>query len=665
MHGKSEFSTGSLKEYSTISDYSQLTPEKVLAFQQVNDAQISPDGNRTAYVISDSFKQKRPWAHSAIWMIDNAHGTPQQITTGTATDSLPRWSPDGTQLAFLSDRIQQGQRQLFRLSITGGEAFPLTNVKGSIPCPRGLNSIQWSPDGMKLAFLMEAPDPKNQRRGTPIRSDVIEFEKTPRFVQLWTVDLSTQEVQCVSPPGLQIWEFCWHPDGNQFAVVASDLPWEWSWYSNYLALLTSEGEHQVIRQSRRQHAFPTFSPDGQNLAFLSSNWSDRGCTAGNVWMITPSSQHETPLSEGITASFSCLDWDRGSHSLLALGHESGGTGIYRLSVQEQKPISLWWDQASVSESFSPRLSRSTNGRLALVREDSRNPRDVWVGQEKEHQITWSQTTTIHPQANSTPLGETFVHKWTGSDGLELQGLVIRPVNYQPHQSYPLVTWVHGGPTGISSDRYYAATGWNQLLASAGYAVFLPNYRGSVGWGLEFAESNIGDMGGEDFQDILRGIESLEQSGLADSNQLAIAGWSYGGFMAAWAVSQTSQFRAAIMGAGISHWLSFHGKSCLSDWDAIHYDASPYDSNGPFTRFSPLTYSENLSTPTLILHGEKDQDVPVEQSHLFYRALKDKGVDVELAVYPREAHAITEYEHQLDMAYRVLGWLAKYLPCPND
>ena len=253
-----------------------------------------------------------------------------------------------------------------------------------------------------------------------------------------------------------------------------------------------------------------------------------------------------------------------------------------------------------------------------------------------------------------------MHHWHGADGWDMRGLVIKPVGYDPGRRYPLVMWVHGGPTGVSGSCFYAASHWNQLWANAGYAVFLPNYRGSTGWGLNFAESNLGDMGGKDFEDMMLGIDSLVVSGLADPDRLAVAGWSYGGFTAAWAISQSNRFRAAVMGAGISDWLSFHGRSCLSDWDAMYYQGSPYDQAGPYKSFSPISYYQNLATPTLILHGEDDQDVPVEQSYLFYRALKDKGVETQLIVYPRETHAVTERAHMLDMARRVVAWLERHL-----
>ena len=225
----------------------------------------------------------------------------------------------------------------------------------------------------------------------------------------------------------------------------------------------------------------------------------------------------------------------------------------------------------------------------------------------------------------------------------------------------MVTVVHGGPTGAYTKGYYADHGWAQLLAAQGVAVFLPNPRGSTGWGLEFAESNLGDMGGKDWEDIQRGIDYCIDQGIADPDRLGIAGWSYGGFMAAWAVTHTDRFRAAVMGAGISDWRSFHGKSYLSDWDVIYLgDGNPYDPDGVYRERSPITYVKRATTPTLILHGEADEDVPVEQSYMFYRALKDLGVETELVVYPREPHGPSERNHVLDVARRSTEWFVSRL-----
>ena len=639
----------------------RLTPEDVLSFRNVEDPQISPDGSQVAFVVGDSFKSDSKWPKSTIWIVSADEGQPRQLTGGPRTDSLPRWSPDGSRLAFLSDRLADGQCQLFVMSLEPGEARVLTDVEGQIASRKGLNALQWSPDGRSLAFLMEDPETDQERKNKESGDDAILFEQNPKFVRIRTVNVETQELKCVSPDALQIWEFAWGPDSRRLAAVVSDVPYEWAWYTNRLVRFDLEGVASPLWQSQRQVALPVFSPDGRRIAFISSNWSDRGCVAGDVWVVDSDGNSEPRnVTAGMAASFGWVEWCSQTE-LMTIAHERGGIGMHRIDVEPAgEPTSLWWQQAMVSESFWPRFSRSTNGSVAAVIEDSENPRDVWVGRATDDSLQWNRRTRLHPNAAEIEIGKTEVHHWKGADGWDMQGLVIRPVGCEPGRSYPLVMWVHGGPTGVSGSRYYAATVWNQLLATEGYAVFLPNYRGSTGWGLEFAESNLGDMGGKDFDDMLLGIDSLVASGLADASRLAVAGWSYGGFATAWAVSQTNRFRAAVMGAGISHWLSFHGKSCLSAWDSIHYQASPYDADGPFTRFSPLSWYDQLATPTLILHGEEDKDVPVEQSYLFYRALKNKGVPAELVVYPREGHGVAERTHALDMSRRVIEWLRKYL-----
>ena len=639
----------------------QLIPEDVLSFQNVADAQISPDGAQVAFVIGDSFKSGSKWSKSNIWIVAADGGEPRQLTDGPRTDSLPRWSPDGKWLAFLTDRHKDGQRQVALLDIETGEITDLTDVEGVVPSPRGLNSLQWSPDGQALAFLMEDPDTEDEREKKKTKDDAILFEQNPKYVRVWSVSVENRELACVSPDDLQIWEFAWSPDAGSLAAVVSDLPYEWAWYSNRLVRFDLGGEASTIVKPQRPLAFPCWSPSGSRLSYISASWSDRGCVAGDIWIVdADGNDSPADVTEGAVASFGWVHWIS-ENELLTIAHERGGIGIHRVDLDSgEPPTSLWWEQVSVTESAWPRFSRSTNGRLAVVMEDADNPREVWVGDDPQGAIQWSRCTQLHSQAAEITIGQTEVHHWKGADGWEMQGLVIKPVGYEPGRTYPLVMWVHGGPTGVSGSRYQAASLWNQLLANQEYAVFLPNYRGSVGWGLEFSESNLGDMGGKDFEDMMLGIDSLIESGLADADRLAIAGWSYGGFTAAWAVSQTDRFKAAVMGAGISHWLSFHGRSCLSDWDAIYYQASPYDSNGPFQRFSPLTYYDQLNTPTLILHGEVDQDVPVEQSQLFYRALKDKGVPTELVVYPREPHGVTERAHLLDMSRRVIDWLGRYL-----
>ena len=637
-----------------------LTPEDVLKFENVTDAQLSPDKKTIAFVRTKPFKASGDSNHSSIWLCDTESGELRQLTRGPRTDALPRWSPDGKQLAFLSNRLADKQKQIYLIDPAGGEARAVTSIRGTIPTPRGLNALQWSPSGKELGFLLKDSLSEEKRKQRREKNDPIAFEQDPLYVRVWAIQIDDQSLKCISPEQLQIWEFAWHPDEEQLAAVVSDTPYEWDWYARRLVTFNRQADVRELYNSSRQVSLPGWSPDGTQLAFLSSSWSDRGCAAGDLWIIAAEGGEARDLTEGVTASFGWFQWAADSQQLLAIGHERGGIGIQRISLQDEEPVSIWWEEASVAEAHWPRFSVVGDDTIAVIKEDSNRPRDLWIGQLSENELSWQQLTQLHPLADEILIGETSFYHWAGADDLPMQGLLIKPVNYDPEQRYPLVMWVHGGPTGVSGSRYYASFGWCQLLANAGYAVFLPNYRGSVGWGLEFSESNLGDMGGQDFQDMLLGIDSLVEEGIADADRLAIAGWSYGGFTAAWAVSQTTRFQAAVMGAGISHWASFHGKSCLPTWDAIYYQTDPYERGGKFEQFSPLTYAADIETPTLILHGEKDQDVPVEQSYTFFRALKDHDVPVELIVYPREAHSVGERLHILDMSKRVLGWFEKHL-----
>jgi dipeptidyl aminopeptidase/acylaminoacyl peptidase len=219
---------------------------------------------------------------------------------------------------------------------------------------------------------------------------------------------------------------------------------------------------------------------------------------------------------------------------------------------------------------------------------------------------------------------------------------------------------HGGPTSLYANGFSSPRDWGQHLAARGIAVLLPNFRGSTGWGIEFAEANVGDMGGKDFQDVMTGVDAMIARGLADPRRLGIGGWSYGGFMTAWAITQTDRFKAAVVGAGIANWLSFHGNSHLNTWDAIHYGASPYERDGVFQKFSAMNYVSRVRTPTLILHGELDRDVPPEQGYQLYRALKDHQVETQFVLYPREEHNISETKHVHDLLRRVLDWFENHL-----
>ena len=633
------------------------TADDALGLTNVGDVRISPDGEQVAFVLAypDQGDETAPKSH--IWTVPTNGGAPRQLTAGPRSDSSPIWSPDGQTLAFLSDREEKEKSQIYLLPGRGGEAIQLTRLDGGVVSPRNLDPIVWSPHGKRIAYLHADPETAGEKRSKEEKNDAIKFEKLSKFTRLYVADVDSGEAACVSPDGLQVWEFCWSTDAEDFVAVASDLPYDWSWYTcRLVAFAAGGGPGRTLHHSKRQVAKSAISPDGGQVAFLSSNWSDRGMASGGVFVVSRDGGEARELSAGHVASACSLAWSADGTRLLTTADERGETGLAQIDVSTGQRHSLWLGSASISDLTPP----DGAGRIPFARDDPASPPDVWLAEPTSGEIEWTKLTDLNPQAAEFRLGEVEAVHWTASDGTEIQGLVIRPVAPDPKGPRPMITMVHGGPTGTWSPSYTAGADWYGVLEH-GVAVFLPNPRGSTGWGLEFAEANIGDMGGKDWEDIQSGIDHCVARGIADPDRLGIGGGSYGGYMTAWAVTQTDRFKAAIMRAGISDWRSFHGRSTLAGWDSVHYgDADPYELDSTLSRFSPITHVKRVKTPTLIIHGEIDPVCPVEQAYSFHRALKDLGVETELVVYPREGHGTNERAHRLDLRRRTLEWFVDRL-----
>jgi dipeptidyl aminopeptidase/acylaminoacyl peptidase len=635
-----------------------LRLEDTVSFKNLSDPRISPDGDKVAFVVANSFRVDTIFAKSAIWSVPAAGGESTRLTFGPRADECPRWSPDGATLAFLSDREREGRRQVHLLPVEGGEAVQLTHAKGSIAAGRGHSPMEWSPDGRSIAFLATDPPKKKSTDA----GDEIEFEKHPVFTRMHIVDIETGVTEAVSPEGLHVWEFCWSPDGKEFAAVVSDLPHETSWYRCRLEAFSSAkgGSARSLHRSVRPVGKPAWSPDGSSVAFLSSFWSDRGNTIGDVFIVPADGGKARDVTVSHGVSVNSFAWSADSTRILTVAHDDGGMGVSDVDVATTERHALWSGDvvlAGATESFDMNASET----MVMVREDSSSPTDLWIARRQQHALEWDRLTDLNPHSREIEAGETKSLHWKGADGLEMQGWILLPPGSSAKGPLPMVTLVHGGPLLAHLNRYTPAYREQGLLATNGIAVFMPNPRGSTGWGLEFAESNIGDMGGKDWEDILAGIDHCVELGMADPDRQGIAGNSYGGFMAAWAVTQTDRFKAALMRAGISDWRTFHGKTSITAWDSIFYgDADPWDPDGIFREFSPITHVKNAKTPTLIIHGEIDRDVPVEQAYLFHRALTELDVETELVVYPREPHGFSERAHILDSTRRTVDWFSERL-----
>src|SRR5439155_8633670 len=285
--------------------------------------------------------------------------------------------------------------------------------------------------------------------------------------RLWVIEIASQKIHRASPEGLQVWEFGWSPDGKQFVGTDSDAPYEWAWYRNRLVRFPSEGgTAQTLYQSRRQVALPRWSPDASQIAFLSSTWSDRGVTAGDIFTIPASGGHARHVTAGAEASFGWMEWKGDNQSFIAVAHERGGMSFSEISASTGKRNTLWWGEVVFAESHWPRFSSTLASRdesselksgaamtIAVVREDGNRPRDIWILQSTgENAVSWKQLTQLHPQTAEIEVATPESIRWRGADGWEMQGILVRPVGYQAGKKYPLVTWVHGGPTSASTFR---------------------------------------------------------------------------------------------------------------------------------------------------------------------------------------------------------------------
>ena len=642
-----------------------LTIDELLDLKTVSDAQISPAGDRIAFVIVDGFKPHDGPAESRLWMADTAGSRAQPFSAGPWADSQPRWRPDGRQLAFISDRSEKGKTQLYVIDLEGGEARQLVST------PTEVSQPAWSADGRWIAFLATDPESDQEKQRKHKKDDRAVADESTKFDRLYVADVAAGTTKQITSNDVQVWEFDWSPDGSRFAVLTAPRPTDDGWFEAELAVVSSSGgAAQRLLRIGKQLALPRWSPDGARIAFISGTWSDPGSVGGELFVCDVQKRAARSLTERLQLSVSWFESRPDGSGVLFLAYEEGKLSLNEIGWDGQSRNCFWKEPLTCAERMQPRISTDRAARtIAVAREDPLHPRDVWTYSEQKG---WRQITRLNSRFATFQLGSTEAVSWSSSDGRAVGGLLVRPAEPDAKHPYPLVVQVHGGPSNIWPYRLCASWhDWAQLLAASGYAVFLPNYRGSFGWGTEFAEANLGDMGGGDWQDIISGVDHLVREGIADGNRLGIGGWSYGGFMAAWAVTQTDRFRAAIMGAGISNWLSFHGTSEIPTWDTLYWHESsppsqggarggPFQDQGKYLTFSPISHVRRAKTPTLILHGRDDTCVPVGQAQEFYRALCDLNVPTELVVYPRQGHPILEKNHQRDLLTRVVGWFDRWL-----
>jgi dipeptidyl aminopeptidase/acylaminoacyl peptidase len=624
-------------------------------FQQVA---LSPDGNSVAWVEDIHFKNGVVSASTVIYVKNLKAATPPRRISAGIGDSLHAesgvaWSPDGQKIAFLSDAAKKGQLQLYVTNVAGGPAKMLTNVKGFLANPG------WSPDGKTIAVLFT----ENATRASgPLVAETPETGeiKDAFFEQrLALVDLATGKFSQITPADTYIYEYDWSPDAKRLVVSSAPGNGDNNWWIAELSTLdAATGLMKSIYKPKLQVASPVWSPDGKQIAFIEGLMSDEGITGGDIHIIASTGGEAKNLTKDMKASAAWLGWQR-DKKILFSEFVGGNSAIATLDPATSKIEQRWSSGGSLTCSgpFSFTLSASNDGSTigGVFQSFAHPPEVVTIGGNPAA----IAPVTSRNKALAPAWGEGKSITWK-NDGYEVQGWLLYPHAFNASKKYPLVVNVHGGPSSVSLSHWPGSHDFAAGLSGMGYFVLYPNPRGSYGQGEAFTRANVKDFGYGDFKDILAGVDEALKVAPIDSNRLGITGWSYGGYMTMWAVTQTNRFKAAMAGAGLSNWQSYYGENLIDQWMIPFFGKSVYDDPEIYAKSSPINFIKKAKTPTLILVGDSDGEVPAPQSYEFWHALKTLGVETQFVVYEREGHLFANPKHQRDVIARTLAWFDAHL-----
>jgi dipeptidyl aminopeptidase/acylaminoacyl peptidase len=644
----------------------------------IGQVAVSPDGKKLAWI-----EETREGVEIRVAPLGELAAS-ERVTAAAKPEQHCRegqivWAPITQALAFFSDCAKPGQSDLYLMQ-QGSPARRLTELKGYVEAPA------FSPDGKAIAFLYvegaTRPSGALAAMKPPsgvIGEDGIEIER----VAVVRIDAAKPEItEWATPANLHVYEFDWRPDSKGFAYIAADPPGENNWWMARLYTQTlNESPKSILSPAELpgplhglQIAVPRWSPDGNEIAFIGGLMSDQGATGGDVWIISATGGQPVDLTPQRPSTPAWIEWDgdrglyiselagadsRLIHLLLRTGPNLSansfntifsfpgriGDGRLEMSLSSTAGHSLFVFQASTfdtapeiyaARSVAPPSSRSADH--APFVQISRFNDGVAPAWGKSLSLSWK------------------------SDKFDVQGWLMLPKDYDPAKKYPLIVVVHGGPAAAEVAHWGGAAGLGAtLFSSLGYFVLMPNPRGSFGQGEEFTQANRKDFGYGDLRDILAGVDAVEAAYPVDPNRVGLTGWSYGGFMAMFAVTQTQRFRAAVAGAGISNWQSYYGENSIDQWMTPYFGAPVYDDSAIYARSSAINFIKNVTAPTLLLVGERDGECPAPQSYEFWHALKARHVPAQLVVYPNEGHMFFDPAHRRDVMVRAAEWFARYLP----
>jgi dipeptidyl aminopeptidase/acylaminoacyl peptidase len=605
--------------------------------KSISQVAISPDGSQIAYIVGGE-----------ISLVPPGGGAPRAIPVESKLPARDLcWSPDSKRIGFLADLPgDTPAAQLWTAELDGSAPVKRADLKGYASAPT------FSPDNAKIALLFIEGIPRIAGPLQPMLPLAGVIDEQVYEQRLTTVDLSTNTLTLVTPADVYVYEYDWAPNSQGWAAIAAHGSGDANWYVAHLYYVDDKSrDMHEIYVPKRQIAEPHVSPDGKQVAFIEGLMSDEGSVGGEIFTVPLTGGLVRNLTPKIHSSPSTLVWTSADRILFG-ENVDGKSGFASISASGGEVQKIWSGEESVSAQFSLAGAVSRDGSAsAVIRESPSTPAELWAGPIGN----WKQLTTLNSGIKPA-WGETVNFHWTNGN-TRLEGWLMLPANYTPGKTYPLVVNVHGGPSAACHARWDVQTMGAE--SAMGYFAFCPNPRGSYGQGEAFTQGNVKDFGGGDFRDIMAGVDAISKQYPIDPHRLGIRGHSYGGYMTMWAETQTHRFAAAVAGAGLSDWLSYYGVNEIDEWMIPFFGASVYDDPAVYAKSDPMHFVKNVKTPTLILVGDRDGEVPVEQSIEWWHALKDQHVPVKFVVYPNEGHVFVKPADWHDYFLRSLEWFDEW------